>query len=88
MKATLIGVSGSSLMKLRRAWVGCPFTSLTPKISDCGKEAETFTARDGDWPEAPCLRLTSSSVTCCKRKKRFVSLFSSVGEGMFSWKKR
>ena len=46
MTATLTG-SVSWLVKSRSACVACPFTSFTPKTSDCGKEAETDTARLG-----------------------------------------
>ena len=59
-KATLIG-SGSSFEIERRARVGCPFTSLTPKISESGKEVETLTARLGDLEGTS----TSSSVVVC-----------------------
>jgi hypothetical protein len=46
MTATLTG-SVSWLVKSRSACVACPFMSFTPKTSDCGKEAETETARFG-----------------------------------------
>jgi hypothetical protein len=46
MKLTVTG-SASSLVKERSACVGLPLTSLIPKISALGKEAETVTARAG-----------------------------------------
>ena len=47
IKATVTG-AGSSLVIERRAWVGWPLTSLTPKTSACGNEVETLTARLGE----------------------------------------
>lgn len=47
MKATLTD-SGSSLEKERRAWVGWPFTSLMPKISEEGNDVEILTAMLGE----------------------------------------
>ena len=47
MKLTVTG-SVSSLLKETSACVGLPLTSLMPKISAAGKEAETVTARFGD----------------------------------------
>lgn len=46
MKLTVIA-SVSSLVKDKIACVGLPLTSLMPKISALGKEAETATARFG-----------------------------------------
>ena len=57
IKATLTD-SGSSLEKERRAWVGWPFTSLTPKISEEGNDVEILTAMLGEGEEFS----TSSSV--------------------------
>lgn len=58
MKATLTG-SGSSLEKERRAWVGRPFTSLMPKISEEGKDVEILTAMLGEVE-----RFSTSSSSC------------------------
>lgn len=46
IKVNVTGL-GSSLEMESRAWVGLPFTSLTPKISELGKVAEALTANVG-----------------------------------------
>lgn len=47
MKATLTGAA--SLLDMEsRDWVGWPLISLTPNISEDGKEAEMDTAREGE----------------------------------------
>ena len=46
MNTTLTG-SGSSFVNEMMACVATPLTSLIPKISEEGKEAETFIARSG-----------------------------------------
>lgn len=47
MKTTETG-KGSSFVKERRAWVGWPFMSFMPKISEEGKEVDILTVRLGE----------------------------------------
>ena len=55
--------SGSSLEKERRAWVGRPFTSLIPKISEEGKDVEILTAMLGE-----VAGFSTSSSACAKNQ--------------------
>jgi hypothetical protein len=55
----MVTVSGSLLVKSRRAWVAWLLISFTPKTSADGKDADTETARFG-----VCAGVSTGSSTC------------------------